>query len=258
MTSVPAAPGRTNERRRAINALKYIIKMPYRAFRRAGIERRLPPLPNGRGWRTGISPALHISIMEGLIDYRYRDIAMQKHPVEIALYLQLIWEVKPRTILEIGSLSGGSAVWMADTLNSFGVDGRVVSIDLTPPSPAYRPVNVAFLRGDQNALAATLTADFIAALPRPWLVIEDASHHYAPTLAVLRFFDPLLEPGEYIVVEDGNVTEMGVDARFKGGPARAIAEFLRDRGGAYQIDTRYCDHYGRNVTGNPNGYLRKK
>ena len=166
----------TRERRvRAINTLKYLAKMPYRAFRRASIERRLSHLPDGRGWRTAISPALHISIMRGLIDYRYRDIPMQKHPVEIALYLQLIWEAKPRTIFEIGSLAGGSAVWMADTLNSFGIDGRVISIDLTPPSPSYKPRNVAFLQGDQNALAATLPPDFIVTLPRPWLVVEDAA-----------------------------------------------------------------------------------
>ncbi len=249
-------PGK-EQRRRAINVLKYIVKMPYRAFRRAGIERRLPPLPDGRGWRTAISPALHISIMRGLIDYRYRDIPTQKHPVEIALYMRLIWELKPRTIIEIGSLFGGSAIWMADTLNSYGIEGRVISIDQKPPSPPYKPMNVSFMQGDQNNLVATLTDELIATLPRPWLIIEDASHHYSPTLAVLRFFDPLLRSGEYIVVEDANVTEMGVDAHFKGGPARAIAEFLRERGRDYEIDTRYCDQYGRNVTGNPNGYLRR-
>jgi cephalosporin hydroxylase len=261
MTSVDERRGsmlKKQRRRRAISALKFVAKLPYRALRRAGIERRLPPLPDGRGWRTAIPPALHISIMRGSLDYNYRGITMQKHPVEIALYTQLIWESKPRTIVEIGSLSGGSAVWMADTLNTFGIEGHVISIDLRPPSPSYQPTNVTFLQGDQNTLAATLTSDFLASLPRPWLVIEDASHHYAPTLAVLRFFDPLLQPGEYIIVEDATVTEMGVDAHFKGGPARAIAEFLRDRSDDYEIDGHYCDQYGRNVTGNPNGYLRKK
>ena len=114
------------------------------------------------------------------------------------------------------------------------------------------------MQGDANNLGLTLTADLLNSLPRPWLVIEDASHQYAATLAVLRFFDPLLRSGEYIVVEDATVTEMGIDAHFEGGPARSIAEFLQDRGNDYEIDTRYCDHYGRNVTGNPNGYLKKR
>jgi hypothetical protein len=49
----------------------------------------------------------------------------------------------------------------------------------------------------------------------------------------------------------------GEDADGEGGPARSITEFLQQRGDAYEIDAAYCDQYGRNVTGNPNGYLRK-
>jgi cephalosporin hydroxylase len=51
---------------------------------------------------------------------------------------------------------------------------------------------------------------------------------------------------------------MGTDARYANGPARAIAEFLAARGGDYEIDERYCDQSGFNVTENPNGYLRRK
>jgi cephalosporin hydroxylase len=242
----------------AVDALKYLVKMPYRAFRRAGIERRLPQLPEGRGWRTAISAALQISIMRGLSDYRYREILMLKHPFEIALYTRLIWETKPRTVFEIGTKAGGTALWISDQLRTFGIDGQVISIDIEPPErPPSMPASVTLLRGDANNLAQTLTTNILAALSRPWLVIEDASHHYAATLAVLRFFDPLLRSGEYIVIEDANVTEMGLDAHFNGGPARAIAEFLQDRSRNYIIDASYCDQYGGNVTGNPNGYLRK-
>jgi cephalosporin hydroxylase len=251
-------PAQSQRARRAINAIKYAVKAPYRAFRRMGIERRLPPLPVGRNWRTAIPPGLHISITQGQIGYRYRDIVMQKHPVEIALYMQLIWETKPRTIIEVGAQAGGSAVWLADILKNFEIEGQVISVDIRPPSPAYMPANVKFLLGDANDLGSTLTPEFLATLPRPWMVIEDASHQYVTTLAVLRFFDPLLRQGEYIVVEDATVTEMGLDAHFDGGPARSIAEFLGERESGYEIDTRYCDHYGRNVTGNPNGYLRKR
>jgi cephalosporin hydroxylase len=53
---------------------------------------------------------------------------MQKHPMDIALYMLLIWELKPRTVIEIGSLAGGSAAWIGDTLNTCGIDGQVTSI----------------------------------------------------------------------------------------------------------------------------------
>jgi cephalosporin hydroxylase len=241
-----------------LEKLKFILKWPYRALRRAGIDRRFSPLPNGRGWRSAIPMGLHVSFYRGVIDYQYRGVPMQKHPLEMALYPRLLWELKPRTIIEIGSFSGGSAVWFGDLLKIFGIDGRVVSVDVKTPSPLLLPEAVRFLEGDANNLAPTLTPELLATLPRPWLVIEDASHEYAATLAVLRFFDPLLQRGEYIVVEDGNVSEMGVDTIFEGGPARAIAAFLNERSADYEIDLRYCDQYGPNVTGNPNGYLRKK
>ena len=48
--------------RLAINAVKSVYTAPLRAFRRSGIEQRLPALPDGRGWRTQIPPALHSSI----------------------------------------------------------------------------------------------------------------------------------------------------------------------------------------------------
>jgi cephalosporin hydroxylase len=220
--------------------------------------RNLPKLPNGRKWRTALSNALLWTFQGGTLQYQYRDVPMLKQPFEVALYMRLIWETKPGTIIEIGSSSGGAAVWMSDLLKTFGIDGRVVSIDLQPPAPAYHPANVTFLRGDAHDIAATLPAELLSQFKRPWLVIEDAEHHYHSTLAVMQFFDPLLRSGEYLVIEDADILFTGQDRERDGGPARTIAEFLRHRGDSYEIDARYCDQYGYNVTGNPNGYLRKK
>ena len=37
----------------------------------------------------------------------------------MAMYQMLLWELKPKTIIEIGSGTGGSAVWMADLMKSY-------------------------------------------------------------------------------------------------------------------------------------------
>ena len=89
-------------------------------------------------------------------------------------------------------------------------------------------------------------------------MIDDADHrHYETTLAVLRFFDPLMAAGEYIVIEDGILTDMRVAGDYGGGPALAIHDFLAGAGGRYEIDRTYCDYFGRNVTWNVDGYLRR-
>lgn len=243
--------------RRAINALEGMCP-PLRSMREVIVKLSWPGLPDGRTWRTALPPLLAQSLVDGALDYQYRGIPMQKHPAEIALYMQLLWQVRPGTIIEIGSLAGGAAVWMADLLNLFGIEGQVISVDLRPPAPSYMPRNVRFMRGDANNLGIGLCSELLTSLPRPWLVIEDASHDYASTLEVLRFFDPLMRSGEYIIVEDAKIPELGQDSWREGGAARAIAQFLHERGSDYEIDAAYCDHYGKNVTGNPNGYLRKK
>lgn len=242
--------------RSVINAAKW----PYIKLRglwiRRGYERSLP-FTSGRRWGSDIPFDLHFTIQDGTISYTYRDIPCLKHPVDLALYTLLIWKLKPRTIFEIGSKAGGSALWMADQLRIYGIDGRIISIDIAPPSPPYQRPEITFLRGDANNLSECLSPDYLD-LPRPWLVIEDASHHYDATLAVLKFFDPLMRSGEYIVVEDGNVSDMGDDRKRGGGPCRAVSQFLLDTKGRYEIDANYCDRYGQNVTGNPNGYIRRK
>jgi len=197
-------------------------------------------------------------IQDGAMRYTYKGVPTYKNPFDLALYQMLLWQQKPRTLIEIGSKWGGSALWFADILRSFGVDCVIHSIDITPPSISVP--DVTFHRGDGRNLAATLPADLMENLPRPMFVIEDADHHCETTLAVLRFFDRWLVTGEYIVVEDGIVDDLyGPEyvARLMGGPRRAVELFLRDRGQNYEIDTGLCDHFGTNVTWNVNGYLRR-
>ena len=47
---------------------------------------------------------------------------------------------------------------------------------------------LSFLQGDAKTLHLVLRADFPAACGHPLLVIEDTSHRYAETAAVLAFF----------------------------------------------------------------------
>ena len=239
--------------RHALATVRAAYMAPWRIYWRSQIK-DYAPLPGGRHWRSDIPVDLSWTLQRGTINYRYRDIPMLKHPVEIALYMRLIWEDRPGTIIEIGTQSGGAAAWMGDMLNLFGNPGRVVSVDLKPPQPTYVPGNIQFLKGDANNIGATLTDEVLASFPRPWLVIEDSAHTFVATLAVMRYFADRLKAGEHIVIEDFNASEMG--QADDGGPAKAIAEFLCERRD-FEIDTRYCDQYGRNVTGNPNGYLRK-
>ena len=89
------------------------------------------------------------------------------------------------------------------------------------------------------------------------LVIEDADHCYETTIKVLKFFHPYLNKGEYIVIEDGIIYDLGIAQKYNGGPRRALQEFLSEYNHEYEIDSKYCDFFGHNFTWCTNGFLRK-
>lgn len=196
------------------------------------------------------------SIQRGTMAYEWKGVPCLKNPFDLALYQLLLWREKPRTIIEIGSNKGGSALWLADMTAALGLDTRIISIDVVLATGVSHP-RIEFRKGDGRKLGETLSKAEMEALPRPLLVIEDGSHDYDQALATLRFFDRQMLPGEYLVMEDGIIESMRARERYNGGPSRAIDEFLEEAGSRYVVDAGYCDHFGYNVTWNTNGYLRK-
>ena len=202
-------------------------------------------------------PAALSTVQNGTMNYSYKGISTLKCPFDLALYSLLLWNLKPRTIIEIGSNKGGSAIWLADQLRAFAIDGHVWSYDLFPPVGGAEDPLVTFRFGDAGRLNDVVQHQELDQLPRPFLIIEDSSHERSHSLAVLNFFEPYMHVGEYILIEDGIVTDLGMADRFDGGPGAAIVEFLANHAQDWQIDTSYCDFFGENVTWNTNGYLKK-
>jgi cephalosporin hydroxylase len=205
---------------------------------------------------SALAPPLLDTIQRGTLAYTYKGIPTLKNPFDWALYPMLLWELRPRSIIEIGSNRGGSALWLADTMRTFGLPAHIHSVDLDPVTDIEDP-GITFHRGDADQLERDLSPGFMQALARPLLVIEDASHFRETTLAVLNFFHQWLLPGEYLIVEDGIINELGAADAYRGGPRAAIERFLAAHD-EYEIDARYCDWFGTNVTYAVNGFLRRR
>lgn len=228
-----------------------------------------PPLPHaepeaplvaaGRSFVSHLPGSVINDVQQGVMRTIYRGVPFLKSPFDIALYLQLLHRLRPQTVIEIGTKHGGSALWFADMLDAHGIEGgQVVSVDIQPIA-AFRDPRIRFLEGDAKALGATLSDALLASCARPWLVIEDSSHFYAETTATLEFFHPWLKVGDYIIIEDGVVSQLPAEkyGRYENGPNRAVADFLAAHAADYEIDASLCDRYGPNATYNPNGWLRR-
>ena len=212
-----------------------------------------------RPWQTALLPEVLSGIQAGVMRTRYRGRSLLKNPFDLVVYLQLLQQLRPGTVVEIGSKMGGSALWFADMMTLHGIDAHVVSVDLQPPS-GIDDARIEFLQGDALRLQETLDAGRCAQWKRPLLVIEDSAHYYDTTLAAMRFFDPLLQRGDFLVVEDGVVAFLpGAAYRaYDDGPNRAVRTFLADSGDRYEVVPELCDWFGYNVTYCPNSWLRRR
>jgi cephalosporin hydroxylase len=162
---------------------------------------------------------------------RWRGVPLMKNVFDFAMYPALIAELKPAAIFEIGSGLGASAMWFADHLAMNAVDGRVHSVDRTKVETDYP--GVSYYQGDCTAPRSLFATELLQSAPHPWLVVEDAHHNVA---AVIEHIHQYLAPGDYLVVEDSDVKRAD------------LRHFLAAHPGAYLVDTRFTDNFGRNAT----------
>ena len=240
----------------------HALGQTFRRFRERFIEKKVIAT---RRWFTIVGSRLDArssaipnrflhQIQEAIMNrYHFDGTPLLKNPFDLALYMQLISEVRPRTIIEIGSAMGGSGKWFASQLRGLGIDGRVHSYDVSPVT-GIEQRELEFKYGDIYRLHESDLGSVLEKCERPLLVVEDGPHTYAGCISALRFFEPYLQEGDYFVVEDGNLGELGY-LELENGPRRAIKEFLSTTDNM-EIDYKYCDFYGRNATWNHDGYLR--
>ena len=162
---------------------------------------------------------------------RWRGVPLMKNVFDFAMYPMLIAEVRPHTIFEVGSGLGASAIWFADHLTFCGVEGRVYSVDRVKVERKHPGVE--YLQGDCSDPAHLFDAELFRSAPHPWLVVEDAHHNVG---GVLEHFHKYLSPGDYLVVEDSDVKR------------ETLRQLVAGHPGAYLVDTRFTDNFGRNAT----------
>ena len=94
----------------------------------------------------------------------WRGVTILKDPLDLTIIQQLLWELKPRTVIEFGAYKGGSALWTADMLKMFGCKSRVISIDIDLSlldAVARESPDVEFIEGDLFHVEKCFPEDFL-------------------------------------------------------------------------------------------------
>lgn len=177
---------------------------------------------------------------------------VQKCPLDLWVYQEIMTELRPSLIIESGTGLGGSAHYLATVCDALDC-GRIVTIDSKwrPGRPTHK--RITYLDGSSVDPA---TLEDIRSLVRHddvVLVILDALHRCEHVLAECRAYAPFVTRGSYLIVEDTNLNGHPVAADYGPGPAEAVALFLAEHPD-FIVDRA---RERLLMTFNPGGYLRR-
>jgi cephalosporin hydroxylase len=185
-------------------------------------------------------------------DTYWMGIQTQKCPLDLWIYQEILYEIRPDLIVECGTARGGSALYLASMCELLS-RGEVLTIDIEASDTRPSHSRIRYLTG--SSTDPRIVADVAAACEARTtvLVILDSDHSARHVLAELRAYGPLVTAGSYLIVEDTNVNGHPVFPNYGPGPMEAVHTFLsetsdfrRDRAREKLL-----------LTFNPKGYLRR-
>ena len=174
-----------------------------------------------------------------------------KCPLDLWIYQEIIYDVKPDIIIETGTWSGGSALFLATICDKVN-NGMIYSIDITRKNfPIHDRIKYFTGSSTDNEIFKKVTES--VKKTDKILVILDSDHSKEHVLKEMELYCGLITKNSYMIVEDTNINGHPVLPDWGPGPMEAIEEFLSNHG-EFSIDK------GKEkllMTFNPNGYLKK-
>lgn len=185
-------------------------------------------------------------------DTYWLGVKVLKLPLDLWVYQELLFSVRPDLIIETGTMHGGSALYLASICDLLEA-GRVVTIDVQPQPDRPTHPRITYVEDSSTSPAVLEQMRTAAASVSRVLVVLDSDHSRDHVLAELRAYAPLVTPGSYLIVEDTHVNGNPILPEHGPGPKEAVEEFLRETD-EFVVD-EHCEKFL--VSFNRGGYLRK-
>jgi cephalosporin hydroxylase len=179
-------------------------------------------------------------------------IPVTKCPLDLWVYQEIIFNLKPDIIIECGTGKAGGTLFMAHILDILN-NGKVISIDLEDVEGRPRHKRIDYLLGSSTSEGVVALVSRLIDSNEKVMVILDSDHHKEHVLNELRIYSRFVTKGSYLIVEDTNLNKHPVRPQFGPGPMEAVSQFLQENKD-FVIDKTKEKFY---MTFNPNGYLVK-
>jgi len=175
-----------------------------------------------------------------------------KCPLDLWVYQELLVRTRPDIVVETGTWCGGSALYIAMVLEQIG-HGRIISVDIhAKPNRPEHP-RIRYLTGSSTDPAIIELVTNAVGGGRA-MVILDSDHRSPFVYEEIMAYNPLVQFGDYLIVEDTNINGHPTLPEFGPGPMEAVDRFISESD-EFVIDER-CERFL--MTLNPRGYLRRK
>merc|ERR1719375_431025 len=150
----------------------------------------------------------------------FAGVFIQKFPTDLWCYQQVIHDLRPHYIIDLGSSQGGSAVWYASMLKLFEIPGKVISIDLSLEQAYWLSKDRAERAAERLKLHDRIDWNYVLdgskneevrkkvkrlCKRQSCMVVSDSDHDYEHTYFEMEWYSNLVAVGQYLVVEDTNI-----------------------------------------------------
>jgi hypothetical protein len=164
----------------------------------------------------------------------WRGKPMYKSANDQSILHMLLHNLRPRTIIEIGTGNGSSAEYMADMMSIFGYGCKIITFDCDNENRTSG--NIQYVYADCDNLDTFNVVDY-GVLEHPWLVVEDVHVNVGP---VISYFADKMVVGDMMIVEDSVHKQEDI---------RALPH-------TFNVDTKYTDYFGFNNTSSFNSIFK--
>lgn len=176
----------------------------------------------------------------------------RKCQLDFWIYQEIIFELKPDVIIECGTASGRSALFLSAVFDLVN-NGRVITIDIEDVKGRPQHKRIKYLLGSSTSEETIREIRRLIGDKDKVMVILDSDHRKEHVLNEMRIYNKFVTKGHYLIVENTNINGHPVALEYGPGPMEVAEEFLKENKN-FIVDKSKEKLY---MTFNPKGYLRK-
>ena len=178
---------------------------------------------------------------------KWLGIPILQWPTDLVIVQEIVYEQKPKIIIETGTYQGGSAIFFASLLILLNNDGKVISVEKNLTKSVEEKLKshslgekIALIKGDSTSAQILDKVKKIIGNQTNIMVFLDSDHSCQHVLNELRIYQQFIPVGGYLCAFDTITKDLydlpsGSQKWKYDNPHRAVLQFIKENG-CFQID----------------------